>query len=803
MALKDKIGLKLTNLVNNVTSVAQKETERETGELTISDEMKQINREIAGEGAILLKNNSVLPLKNNTTVSVFGRVSSEYYFVGFGSGGDVNRPYEVSLIDGIRNCNKLNLNEELQKQYDDFIEKNPKNDGVWAMWPSHREDMALSDEIVKSAREKSDVAIYTIGRAAGEDKDIKLDDGGYYLLKNEIENIKVITNHFDKVVLLLNVGNIIDMSEIEKFGDKIGAIMIVWQGGMESGNAVADLLCGEASPSGKLTDTIARDYIDYPSSDNFNNKDFNEYEEDIFVGYRYFESFKQDAVLYPFGYGLSYTNFEINHLVTTVNKNGFSVEVEVKNTNDYFGKEVVQLYLEKPCGKLGNPKRILVAFKKTKTLYPNESEKLTLDVDLYSLASYDDCGSTNLASCYVIEAGEYNFYVGNSVRENEKVFTYYQNKTEVFEELRQAAAPRDDFRVFHAEEIDGVLTLKSKKVAKEKFDMATRILNHLPKKVEYTGFKGILLDDVKNNKATLDEFIAQLDTTELEAITRGDYEMNSPLGAKGNAGAFGGVLETLRQKGIPATITTDGPSGIRLGATCSLLPIGTCLASSFNEELVEKLYTEVAKEMAERGSNVLLAPGMNIHRNALCGRNFEYFSEDPLVSGKIAAAVVKGVQSGDGWACPKHFACNNQEFRRIFSDSRVSERALREIYLKGFEICVKEAKPKCLMTSYNKINGVWGHYNYDLVTTILRREWGYEGVVITDWWMRKSKSPEFPNLRDQAYRVRAGVDVLMPGGARVTNRKPDGTLLKTLGNRDGITLGEIQDCARHVLKQYL
>ena len=276
--------------------------------------------------------------------------------------------------------------------------------------------------------------------------------------------------------------------------------------------------------------------------------------------------------------------------------------------------------------------------------------------------------------------------------------------------------------------------------------------------------------------------------------------MNSPLGAKGNAGTLGGVLESLRDKGIPAITTTDGPSGIRLHASCSLLPIGAILASTFNEELVEELYTHVGKEMAAKGSDVLLAPGMNIHRSPLCGRNFEYFSEDPLVSGKIAAAVVRGVQANGLSACPKHFACNNQETNRCHNDSRVSERALREIYLKGFEICVKEATPKCIMTSYNKINGVWGHYNYELCTTVLRKEWGYKGMVMTDWWMRKSKSPEFPNIRDNAYRVRAQVDVLMPGGARTGKRKPDGTLLKTYGKPDGITIGELQRTAKNVIR---
>ena len=276
--------------------------------------------------------------------------------------------------------------------------------------------------------------------------------------------------------------------------------------------------------------------------------------------------------------------------------------------------------------------------------------------------------------------------------------------------------------------------------------------------------------------------------------------MNSPLGAQGNAGAFGGVLASLRDKSVPAAITTDGPSGIRLTACSSLLPIGTGLASSWDTELVERLYARVGEEMKRLGSDVLLAPGMNIHRNPLCGRNFEYSSEDPLLTGFMASAAVRGIQSAGVSACPKHFACNNQETNRIHNDSRLSERALREIYLKGFEICVKTAHPQNIMTSYNKINGVWGHYNYELCEMILRREWGYEGNIMTDWWMRSSKSPEFPKMRDQAYRVRAGVNVLMPGGSRGSKRKPDGTLLKTYKKHDGITLGELQRNAEWVLR---
>lgn len=803
MTFKEKFNDKIGKIVTKFTSVSQDENGDAEVENSITDGMPELARQAAAEGAVLLKNDNVLPLKEGTTVSLFGRTYKDYFFVGYGSGGDVIRPYNIDIAQGIENCNKLNLNYTLHNIYMEWREKNPVSHGYWAHWPLRYEEMPLTDEIVASARTESNTAIVTIGRSSGEDRDCDLANGSYYLDDEEIEMLDLVTAHFEKVIVILNVGNIIDMSWVKHYGKKIGAVMYAWQGGMESGNAVADLLCGNVNPCGRLTDTIAKNYYDYPSSAQFGNKKTNEYTEDIFVGYRYFESFAKEKVLYPFGFGLSYTDFDIKCDKAEAVDNGFNFEFTVTNTGEVAGKEIVQLYLNKPCGKLGNPKRELVGFAKTELIKPNGSQKMTVSVDFYQLTSYDDCGSTNNASSYVTQKGEYDFYVGKNVRDTEKVFTYYQENTELWEQLKQVCAPKTDFLVWRAEEKHGNYFLGTKMVAKEKYDLATRILNNLPDDIEQTGDKGIKLQDVKDGKATLDEFVAQLNNIELEAITRGDYKINSPLGANGNVGVYGGVLESLRDKGIKPICTTDGPSGIRLVSCCSLLPIGTLLACTFNTELVEKIYTVLAGEMKEKGSDVLLAPGMNIHRNPLCGRNFEYFSEDPYLSGKMGSACVKGIQSLGGSACPKHFACNNQELARTTNNSQVSERALREIYLKPFEICIKEAKPKNIMTSYNKINGVWSHYNYDTCVTVLRREWGYEGNVMTDWWMHPSKSIEFPKMRDQAYRVRSGVNLLMPGGERVTNGKPDGTLFATLGKPFGITVGEVQQSAKWILKSVM
>jgi beta-glucosidase len=333
-------------------------------------------------------------------------------------------------------------------------------------------------------------------------------------------------------------------------------------------------------------------------------------------------------------------------------------------------------------------------------------------------------------------------------------------------------------------------------------DLRARILENLPEEITPTGDRGIKLSDVRDSKYALREFVAQLSDKELGDLSRGEGGMRSALGVPGNAGAFGGITEELREKGIPAIITADGPAGLRVSRYVSLLPCGTSLACTWNSSLVEALLALEGREALNCGVDVILAPGMNIHRNPLCGRNFEYYSEDPVLSGRIAAAAVRGIQSSGVSACPKHFAANNQEVRRNTNDSRVSEQALREIYLRNFEICVKEGKPQNIMTSYNKINGVWSHYNYDLVTTVLRNDWGYTGNVMTDWWMQKAKSPEFPSICDNAYRVRAQVDVAMPGG--MTSKKQyyifDKEQLETLGKPDGLTRGELQRGAMNVLR---
>lgn len=760
------------------------------GEKNINPKMSALLRQAAAESIVLLENEGVLPLKAQSKLAVFGRSQIDYFYVGYGSGGEVNPPYLVNVIQGLEEKD-LVLNQALIEKYQTFSANNIVEDGIWGQWPRFLEEMTLSNEEVKSASEDSEVALIVIGRAAGEDRENVLEEGSYYLTQKEKQMIDQVTHYFEKVILVINSGNVIDLSWTENYA--FSAILFAWQGGMESGNAIADVLMGDVNPSAKLPDTIARHYEDYPSAKQFGHEEYVEYVEDIYVGYRYFETFHPEKVIYPFGYGLSYTQFAMDSELL-VNDKSVTINVSVTNIGEMPGKEVVQVYHEPPQGKLGKPKRNLIEFQKTELLQPGETENLNFEIKLQDLASYDDSGVTGHPFSYVLEAGEYQFYVGDSLINLELVGNYHLEKLLVIQKLKQIAAPVENFNRLVATLEEGQLVETYQPVTLQKESVKERVLQHLESLSEVSS-EETFLDTGK----TVSELIHSFSKEELDALTRGEGPMNSSFGPKGNAGMFGGTIESLRQKGIPPVITTDGPAGIRLNYYASLLPCGTAFASTWNLELLEVIGIEFGKELLDLGSDMILAPGMNIHRNPLGGRNFEYFSEDPYLTGKMAASYVIGVQSNQVAACPKHFACNNQETNRNYNDSRVSERALREIYLKGFEICVKESNPYSIMSSYNKINGVWAHYHFDLATEILRNEWKYQGCILTDWWMRMAKDPNFEHVENNAYRVRAQVDILMPGGKDFVTKESDDSLIQSLEHLDGITLKEVQHSALNVL----
>lgn len=479
----------------------------------------------------------------------------------------------------------------------------------------------------------------------------------------------------------------------------------------------------------------------------------------------------------------------------------WDLRIQVTNTGSLPGRQVVQVYVEAPQGKLGKAARVLADYWKTPELAPGQSAEVSLWINLEDLASFDDSGVTGHPYAYVLEAGAYRLYVGTDVRSASLAGRLFLEEQVLTAQLESQCSPTQDFPRLHPKEEGGRLVPGFEPVPRAESRRKDQVLENLPEPIPFTGDLGISFRDVCKGTNSIDDFIAQLTPEELNALCKGEGQMDSPLGTKGNAGMLGGTTQSLRDKGVPTLTTTDGPSGIRVCCYTALLPCGTALASSWDVKAVEELGHLFGQEMVRKGSDILLGPGLNIHRDPLCGRNFEYYSEDPLLSGTVAAAMVRGIQSVPGRsACVKHFACNNQEENRNRNDSRLSQRALREIYLRGFEICLRDAAPLCLMTSYNQINGIWGHYQYELVTGILRREWGYEGLVMTDWWMQPSADPDFPELWNDAYRLRAQVDVLMPGGSAFGDPTMDPSALESLRKEKGLTPGEMQRSAKNVLK---
>lgn len=770
------------------SEVAQGLQGGERGGTLAVPEIAPLARQIAAEGMVLLKNQrETLPIRPGETVAVFGRCAVDYFTVGYGSGGDVRAPYKTNLMDGLQACG-VSVDRPLADRYAQWCRSHRPDEGYWGHWPTHLPEPALSQEEVAGAARRCNLALVVLGRAAGEDRENSLRPGSYYRTAQERRLLRQVTAAFDRVAVILDCGSLMDLAWTEDL--RLGAVLLAWQGGMESGRALADVLTGRVNPCGRLPDTVARHYGDYPSSRHFGHRRANTYVEDIFVGYRYFETFAPERVLYPFGFGLSYTTFSWEIAGAAADRT-VTLTCTVTNTGTVPGREVVQVYVAQPQGVLGKPCRVLACFGKTALLRPGQRETVPLSFDLDELASFDDTGATGHAHSWVLEPGTYTVLAGRHVRDARPVVTVEVPALEVLAARRETCAVRPGHGFHRMVSRDGQLRYAPVPMARA--DLRRAILDALPPTYPHPG-RAVSFGDVQAGRATVEEFVGQLTPETLDQLTHGQGTMNADCGAPGNAGAFGGVTAALRALGLPAAVCTDGPAGIRLWRTAALLPCGTAQASTFDPAAVERLYRLVGREMRALGSDLLLAPGMNLHRDPLCGRNFEYFAEDPLLTGRMAAAVVRGIQSQGRGACPKHFACNNQETNRCYHDSRLSERALRELYCRGFELVVREAKPWAIMTSYNKVNGIWSHYHYPLATQILREEWGYDGLVITDWWMRRAASPEFPHLRDDAYRIRAQVDVLMPGA------HPTRTVPEALRHPQGLTLGEAQRSAAHVVR---
>lgn len=745
-------------------------------------------RAVSG-GIVMLKNDGALPLKQGGTAAVFGRIQLHYYKSGTGSGGMVNVSKVIGITDGLLDAG-YKLDEQLLNAYREWDEQNPFDYGEgWGGEPWSQKEMPLTDELVGGAASRADAAIVIIGRTAGEEMDNKLEKGAFLLSDLEEDMLRRVTSAFDKTVVLLNTGGLIDMSFMDRY--PVSAVMYVWQGGMVGGAGTAAVLTGEVSPSGKLPDTIAYEISDYPSDKFFGSGDMDCYGEDIYVGYRYFETFAKDRVRFPFGFGMSYTSFDITASDFKLDGDKVTGSVNVKNTGSTPGREVVQIYCSAPQGKLGKPARVLCGFDKTRALQPGESQTLSFEIPLESVASYDDSGVTGHKSAWILEQGGYVFYAGADVRSASEAYSLTLPET-VVRQCKSALGPLTAFKR---------MVNSSGKPEFEDVPLTGEAFPHdhakLPAEIPQTGDRGIRLADVVNGKNTLEEFTAQLTDYDLSCIIRGEG-MGSPKVTAGTAAAFGGVSDTLTALGIPCACCDDGPSGMRLdcGTKAFSLPNGTLLASTFDRPLMTELFTFMGLEMHTNQVDCLLGPGMNIHRHPLNGRNFEYFSEDPYLTGEMASAELAGLHSTGAEGTIKHFCGNNRETRRHFLDSVISERALREIYLRGFEKAVKKGGAKSVMTTYGQVNGVWTAGNYGLVTGILRDDWGFDGFTMTDWWANINRRGKAPDKSDFAAMAMAQNDVYMvtADGAACNDNTLDS--LKS----GELTRGELQRNAMNILR---
>lgn len=721
--------------------------------VTGSREHIQLSRTAAAQGMVLLKNeDKLLPLAKAGKVALFGKASVDYVKGGGGS-GDVTVAYVRNL------CGAMEMKEAEGKlsvfaPLNDFYRENVAQQRAEGKAPGYTVEPRIPEDLLKQAAQECDTAIISICRFSGEDWDRKgePDDGDFYLSIEEQKMVADVRANFDNIVVVLNVGGMVDTSWFIH-DSKIKSVLLGWQGGLEGALAQADILCGDVNPSGKLVDTFAASFDDYPSSYNFNeSEDYVCYTDDIFVGYRYFETIPGAAekVNYPFGFGLSYTTFDISCVKAETSDSQISVTVRVTNTGDVAGKEVVQLYVSAPKCRLEMPALELKTFCKTMLLAPGQTQEIVLTVAAEALASYDE----KLAA-YVLFPGEYSVRVGNCVRNLETVCAYTCQAETITRQLTNRCVPAKLNRRMKAdgtyEELQTHEYPPVHDTADWPFKPGWEAEHILPNTHGInTPADRLSFEKVASGEVAMDAFIDSLTDDELITLMSGTPN-RGPADTRGLGG-----MDLL---GIPAVMTADGPAGLRInedrGVKTTAWPIASLLACSWDPEIIYEVGKAGAEEVKENNIGMWLTPAINIHRSPLCGRNFEYYSEDPVVAGKLATAMVKGIQSQNVSACVKHFCANNKETNRKASDSRVSERALREIYLKAFETVVTESGVWSLMTSYNIVNGTYASENRDLLEGILRGEWGYEGLVITDW----------ENWAEQYREALAGNNIRMPHGS--------------------------------------
>ena len=761
-------------------------------------ENRRIAYEAACEGIVLLENDGTLPLKTKK-VALYGPGAAMTIKGGTGS-GEVNERHAVSVLEGMENrgfeITTRDWIEEYAAYYaqaekDYRIEKRKR---INLLDPKTINNMIFDNfrlpcgpaiEARHVQASDTDTCVYVLSRQAGEGGDRRAEAGDYYITAEERQAIAFCAANYAHFILLINCGSSMNLGFLESM-EGINALLYICQSGSQGGNAVADILSGAVCPSGKLTDTWAKRYGDIPFADDYSHRNGDlkqeNYREGIFVGYRYFDSFGVEPA-YPFGFGRSYTDFEIVCTGVELAGSRVSLRAKVTNTGICTGKEVAQLYVSAPEGELNKEYQSLAAFGKTALLAPGEDEVLTLEFDLGAVSSYRERDN-----CFVLEQGDYILRLGNSSRntavaavvtlEAEIVVSRHQSVCPLQSALEELQAPqRQPERL-----PDTVIRLTADAGAFQTEDYTTP---YVPPKMD----------------RQVRRFVGQLSVRQMADIVVGVGQWGS-RNRFDLPGSVGNTTSKFWKKGLANVALCDGPAGLRINRHSTVnkrgkirpvefplavysyipgfirkfllgnpekeqslyqyataFPVTNALAQSWNPQLLEQVGLAIAREMGEFGCTYWLAPAVNIHRNPLCGRNFEYFSEDPRLTGLLAAALTRGIQAGPGcYATVKHFACNNQEDNRTHVSSNVSQRALREIYLRGFETVVRQGRAKAVMTSYNKLNGVYTPNSYDLCTVVLRREWGFNGVVMTDWYSTN------PRQGHNALAIAAGNDLIMPGG---------------------------------------
>lgn len=785
---------------------------------------------MAAEGMVLLKNDGLLPLKLSEPVALLGAGAVKTIKGGIGS-GDVNNRENHSIYQGMQEAGAVLVSKDWLDAYencydmaraawrDKILEEAEHVENPFDAYAANPFVLPQGRMISETDVEGAKAAVYVVSRISGEGKDRRKEAGDYYLSEREREELLWLSGKKIPTVLVLNSGGVIELTDILEEAGYIRSVLSVSQPGQEAGRAAADVLYGKKTPGGRLTATWARRYEDYPCASSFGylsgDTKNDEYKEGIFVGYRYFDSFGIKP-LFPFGYGLSYTSFETEFLTLRIKNGGIEADVTVKNTGDrYSGKEVVQIYVTLPQGTGVRERQRLAGFAKTKSLMPGESQTVTVLIPQKQLASYDE-----RQNAWLVEAGRYGIWYGNHSASLHQAAVLHVSKSTVLERTHRVCekkgadwsreAAEAGFGAGKAEEPLPGPALQETAVPEYEFE---------PHEECVRKYQGALADGLP-----VEDLLPLL----YGNITKGA----STLGSAGVRvpGSAGETTEALEEKyGIRSLIMADGPAGLRLrqsyeadkksGAVygagilgslengflepmihhenadtryqfCTAFPVGTALAQTWDEELMQEFGKAVAAEMREFHVDLWLAPGMNIQRNPLCGRNFEYYSEDPYLSGRMAAAVTRGVQSRKGCGVTlKHFACNNQEDSRMDVDVHISERALREIYLRGFEIAVKESAPAALMSSYNLINGIHAANWKALCTEIARKEWGFDGVIMSDW---NTAVPENGSIPWKC--AAAGNDIIMPGNDE------DARNLREAYEKGLLTEREIRECAGRILR---